>query len=126
MRLETNRLVIESVSDSGPAELLLPVFNSNPEYVANAEQDPGKVNYSIEDVEHYLAEESSREGSRCLAIWERASGQLIGTACLLVPHPKESLPWIGLLLVHSDYQSQGFGAEARASIEGALASVNAG
>jgi ribosomal protein S18 acetylase RimI-like enzyme len=56
-----------------------------------------------------------------LAIRLRDGGTLIGTAALLVPHPPAGCPWVGLLIIHRDWQSQGLGREAALAIEEALA-----
>jgi hypothetical protein len=52
-----------------------------------------------------------------LAIRLRDGGTLIGTAALLVPHPPAGCPWVGLLIIHCDWQSRG----SALAIEEALA-----
>ncbi|MBM3266429.1 MAG: GNAT family N-acetyltransferase [Candidatus Sericytochromatia bacterium] len=120
MKLETPRLIIEPAAGA-PPDQLLPVFNSNPEYIANEEQVPGKTSYTLDDAGRYLAEEIDREDSRCLVLRERTGSRIVGTACLLVPNPSDGLPWLGLLLVHGESQGHGIGAEALQAIEHALA-----
>ncbi len=117
VEIETERLLIAPVGPGDRPEEFLPVFNSNADYLEAAED---KERYQLEDVELYLWQETTRENSRCLAIRLKESGELIGTACLLVPHPREPAPWIGLLLLRRDQQRRGLGAEAAAAIEAAL------
>jgi len=117
MRIETARLVISSVrSESDPDEFLA-IFNSNPDYL---EASDGKRTYMRADVEMYLYAETSRENGRCLEIRLRRDDTLIGTAALLVPHT-DGFPWIGLLIITSDHQSEGLGREAAEALEVALA-----
>ncbi len=121
MDLETRRLRIASVKDTDEASEFLPIFNSNPAYIEAFENLTGKSRYDSSDVEMYLWIETTRENSHCLSIRLRASGELIGIASLVVPHPREPYPWIGLLLIHKEYQGKGFGKEALAAIEEVLA-----
>lgn len=118
VEIETERLLIAPVGPGDRPEEFLPVFNSNADYLETAED---KEHYRLEDVEMYLWQETMRENSRCLAIRLKETGELVGTSCLLVPHPREPVPWIGLLLLRRDQQRRGLGAEAAAAIEAALA-----
>ncbi len=110
MCIETQRLTIGPVGERPNPEEFLPVFNSNPDFI------------EASDVEIYLWQETSRENSRCVEIRSRETGELLGTAALLVPHYDEPIPWIGLLLIGGDRQRQGLEAEAAGAIERALAS----
>jgi RimJ/RimL family protein N-acetyltransferase len=118
VEIETERLLIAPIGPDDRPEELLPVFNSNTDYLEAAED---KERYQLDDVELYLWQETMRENSRCLAIRLRETGELVGTACLLVPRPREPVLWIGLLLLRRDQQCRGLGAEAAAAIEAALA-----
>lgn len=124
MRLQTDRLLLEPVDQSARPEEFLPLFNSNPEFIEASESFTGKRAFDLTDVEMYLWTEINRENSRCLALRLRATGELVGTAALLAPHPDGPFPWIGLLLINSAWQGQGLGAEAATAIETQLASEN--
>jgi RimJ/RimL family protein N-acetyltransferase len=102
-------------------EEYLELFNSNPDFIEASEQFTGKRSYDPSDAEMYLWVETNRENSRCLAIRQRDTGELIGTVSLLVPHHREPYPWIGLLLIHGQHHRRGFGTEAATAIEEALA-----
>lgn len=118
VEIETERLLMVPVGPNDRPEEFLPVFNTNADYLEAAE---GKERYQFDDVVMYLWQETMRENSRCLALRLRETNELVGTACLLVPHPREPVPWIGLLLLRRDQQRRGLGAEATAAIEAALA-----
>ena len=118
MTIATERLLMRPVSvDDDPAEFVA-VFNTNPEFIEASEE---KSAYDHGEVEAYLYSESNRENGRCLAIRLRDEGTLIGTAALLVPHPPAGCPWVGLLIIHRDWQGQRLGREATIAIEEALA-----
>jgi GNAT superfamily N-acetyltransferase len=117
VRIETARLLIESVGPGDDPDDFLTVFNSNAGYLDASE---GKRAYERGDVDRYLYTESSRENGRCLAVRRRQDGAVVGTAALLVPHPA-GCSWIGLLIVRGDEQGHGLGREAALAIEAALA-----
>jgi RimJ/RimL family protein N-acetyltransferase len=119
--LETCRLRLSPVGETDRPEEFLDLFNSNPNFIEASKQFTGKRSYDLSEAEMYLWVESNRENSRCLGIRRRVTGELVGTACLLVPHEKEPYPWIGLLLIHGQHQNQGLGAEAARAIDAALA-----
>lgn len=121
MRIETTRLLLEPVSDADDPTKLLPVFNTNPDFIEASAQFTGKTQYDLSDVEMYLWQGIEGEGSRCLAIRRREDGRLVGTASLLAPNPRDGVPWIGLLVVSGDAQGGGLGTEAARAIETALA-----
>jgi RimJ/RimL family protein N-acetyltransferase len=119
--LGTRRLRLSPVRESDRPEEFLDLFNSNPDFIEASEQFTGKRSYDLSEAEKYLWVETTQENSRCLAIRLRETGELAGTACLLVPHHNEPYPWIGLLLIHGQHQRQGLGTEAAVSIQEALA-----
>jgi hypothetical protein len=71
----------------------------------------------------YLAEELARPCGRCLVVRD-PEGVVIGTVSLLVPHPREPYPWIGLLLIDGTRHGEGLGTatadivERQLSVEG--------
>ncbi len=116
---ETNRLLITPIPDDFDAGELLPVFNSNSEFLTASGYSPP---FHRSDIEGYLMEELLRENSLCLLIRLQDGARTIGTIAILAPNPSDGLPWIGLLLIDASSQRQGFGAEAVQAIEEHLAS----
>lgn len=114
------QLLLEPLHDLGLAQDLLPVFNSNPDFLAISEPGTGRRSNDLEDIRKLLREELERPDSRCLAIWTRQERRLVGLACLLVPHPREPFPWLGLLIIDGRCQGQGYGAEALRTLEAGI------
>jgi RimJ/RimL family protein N-acetyltransferase len=117
VRFQTNRLILEQINEKTDPADFFPIFNGNPDFIGASESVVGKYSYELSDIVKYLWQESVRENSICLAIQLEETGQIIGTAAFLDPNPTDQQPWIGLLLMDSDYQSQGLGAEAAKAIE---------
>ncbi|WP_160720988.1 GNAT family N-acetyltransferase [Bacillus sp. USDA818B3_A] len=46
----------------------------------------------------------------------------IGVIDYILENPKDSFPWLGLLMIHSDYQGYGFGTQAYEQYESAMRS----
>ena len=115
--LQTNRLTLEQIGETTEPAELLSIFNSNPDFIEASEPATRKRLYALSDVQQYLWHESMRDNSYCLIIRSKETGQIIGTAALLDPNPNDQLAWIGLLLMDSQHQNQGFGAEAATAIE---------
>lgn len=40
------------------------------------------------------------------------SGQSVGVIDYLMENPSDKMPWLGLLMIHGDYQGQGYAVEA--------------
>lgn len=91
--------VTEAGQADEPAEFL-PVFNSNPDFLDASTLHTGVRAFTEEDAAQFLWQNEVMENSHCLAI--RANDRLVGTATVLVPHPSEQQPWIGLLLIDLD------------------------
>lgn len=117
MQLQTARLTLALVDETARPEEFLPLFNSNPDLVEATELFTGKRAFDLSDVEMYLWQAMARDNSQCLAIKLSETGELVGTAVLLTPHPDEAFPWIGLLLISSELQGKGLGTEAVTAIE---------
>lgn len=78
------RLTIDQLpGDFNPAELL-PAFSANPAFLQASGHSP---EFSLEEVQAYLLEETQRENSCCLLIRLRETHRTIGTAALRVPKP---------------------------------------
>ncbi|MFI1399036.1 GNAT family N-acetyltransferase [Streptomyces sp. NPDC020681] len=91
-----------------PAETaeVVDLYASNPEYArAAGEHDP-------ESILAELREEAATDGCEVLlARDEESGGRVSALLCLLDRHPKDGLPWIGLLLVHGGLRRRGIGRE---------------
>lgn len=117
MRLQTSRLVLEDVRERPNPQEFLSVFNTNPDFIEAAYCFTGKRSYELWDVERFLVQETIRENSHCLAIRLRETGQAVGMVAFVAPHPEVLSPWIGLLIISGDFQSQGLGTEAATALE---------
>lgn len=120
MELRTDRLILEPVGEQTDPEEVLPIFNSNPDWIAASDSSADKTSWQRSDVEMHLWQESLRENSVSLAIRWRHTGEMVGLAALLKPHPERQVPMIGLLLIHGEWQRRGIGAETLEALEGWL------
>ena len=91
------------------------LYASNPDYWrAAGEHDPNDIQAAR--VEADLRAEAAMDGSHVLLARDE-SGQLAGLACLLDRHPKDGLPWIGLLMVYGSSRRTGTGRRMVALVE---------
>ncbi len=123
MKLESSRLEISFTGrqdqDLDPAEVL-PIINSNPDFIRESEGSLGKSAYSLEELET-SRRESWRAHRRVFAVRLKESGELIGYGDLLAPHPRGRWAAIGLFVIRHDLQGAGFGREAVYVIDAMLA-----
>ena len=93
------------------------IFNSTPDFVRGSEGREDRSAYPIEEVSRCpLLIGQARENQPFLALKLRGSGQLIGIADLLTPHPRGDYAALGLLILHRAWQGQGLGREAASFI----------
>lgn len=100
---------------------LAPAFASNQDYFRSAGEvadDADSVPACV--VRDYLDEELARPHGRCLVVRDPA-GVTVGTVSMLVPHPREPCPWIGLLLIDGSRHGEGLGTAAADAVELLLA-----
>ncbi len=104
-----------------PADLaaLAAVFASNRAYLRT--MGTSLRPFDLADAERYLASETTRANGHCLAVVERATGEVVGSAATVVPNPSDGVPWVGLLIIRADRQNRGLGREAATAIERVLA-----
>lgn len=95
------------------------MFHSNPAFLRT--MGTGLRGFDVADAERYLDAEAGRVNGQCLALVERVTGSLVGSAALAVPNPADGVPWIGLLIIRADRQNRGLGREAATAIERTLA-----
>lgn len=96
---------------------LAPAFASNLDYFRSSGEvadDADSVPSSV--VREYLDEELARPQSRCLVVRDPA-GVAVGTVSMVVPHPREPYPWIGLLLIDGSRHGEGLGTAAADAVE---------
>jgi len=113
--LRTDRLVLE---DAAPADVegLLAVALSNPAFRATHEGsdgEPGRYDRSM--LERDLAMAELDPLRHALAV-RRHDGEVVGWADVLDEHPRDGVPWIGLLELRVDVHRQGLGREAACAL----------
>jgi RimJ/RimL family protein N-acetyltransferase len=88
--------------------IALEMINSNPEYNI---YENGKEARTLADMEEEFLNPSS------ISSFIKLDDTYIGIIDYLLENPKDHYPWLGLLLLHGDYQGYGFGAQAFALYE---------
>lgn len=79
------------------------IINSNQSYNL---LENGHEFRNIEEVEkEFLNPES-------ISVFVKLDDTYIGIIDYLLENPKDQFPWLGLLMIHSDYQGYGFGVQA--------------
>lgn len=109
--LETVRLTLAKTTAEDLAALL-PVYQTNRQFLTWSFESPDlATDYGLAQLQNEwqaVQYDSSRE------MWLaklKSSGQVIATIDFLEQNPSDNLPWLGLLLVHGDFQGQGYGQE---------------
>ncbi|MGQ4487902.1 N-acetyltransferase family protein [Streptomyces sp. SAS_281] len=91
------------------------LYASNPAYWrAAGEYDPDDIQAA--NVEADLRGEAGTEGGEVLLARD-GEGRLAGIVCLLDRHPKDGLPWIGLLMVDGHSRRAGLGRRLAGLVE---------
>jgi RimJ/RimL family protein N-acetyltransferase len=110
--LTTARLVLDEPGDDDLPGLLA-VALSNPEFLATHEGSAGEAGrFDIDMLSRDLAVAGSDPQRHALVIRRREDGAVVGRAETLDLHPRDQVPWIGLLELHADMHGQGLGREA--------------
>ena len=110
--LTTTRLVLD---EPGEADLsgMLAVALSNPHFLAAHEGSAGEAgHYDIDMLTRDLAVTRSDPQRHAVVMRRVGDGAVVGRAETLDQHPRDQVPWIGLLELHADVHGQGFGREA--------------
>jgi RimJ/RimL family protein N-acetyltransferase len=110
--LESARLVIREVApDDLP--LLLPVYLSNPEYVAQREGSRGEAGYfDLEMFQRDWQIAQMTPGRHMLGVYLKKTREAVGLVDYLEESPEDSQPWLGFLMIARAHQRQGLGTEA--------------
>lgn len=113
LTLETERLVLTEVTEDD-VDGLLAVALSNPEFTGDHEGSAGEPGRFDRDMlERDLAVAWMDPARHPLVLRHKGhSGRVMGWAEVLDEHPRDLVPWIGLLEVHRQDQRHGYGSEA--------------
>lgn len=117
VHLTTARL---EITEAGPDDVdgLLAVALSNPDFTGDHEgssDEPGHFDRAM--LERDLAVAEADPARHPLVLRDRTGPRrVVGWAEVLDEHPRDLVPWIGLLEVHSDLQRRGYGREAVAAL----------
>jgi GNAT superfamily N-acetyltransferase len=111
------RLTTERLDLSTPADVdldgLLAVVHSNPEFLAtHTAADGDRTGYDRSMLEDDLSDAAANPARHPLVIQLLTTREVIGWAELLDEHPRDKLPWLGLLEFRADQQRHGYGVEA--------------
>jgi GNAT superfamily N-acetyltransferase len=110
--IETARLVIDDPADDDLPGIL-DVVLSNPAFLATHEGSGGEPGaYDLDMLTRDLAVAEMEPLRHPLVIRDGATGAVVGWADLLDRHPRDEVPWIGLLELHADQHGKGLGREA--------------
>ncbi|MGG3468941.1 GNAT family N-acetyltransferase [Neobacillus pocheonensis] len=88
--------------------IALEMINSNPEY--NVFEN-GLETREITDLEEEFLNHTT------ISAFIKLDDTYIGIIDYLLENPNDQFPWLGLLMIHGDYQGYGFGAQAYALYE---------
>ncbi|WP_045523892.1 GNAT family N-acetyltransferase [Neobacillus niacini] len=88
--------------------IALEMINSNPNY--NIIENGSAQRELSELEEEFLNPET-------ISVFIKLDDTYIGVMDYLMENPKDQYPWLGLLMIHGDYQGFGFGAQAYALYE---------
>lgn len=83
--------------------IVLEMVNSNPEY--NLIEN-GKEARTMADLEEEFL------NPHTISAFIKLDDTYIGVIDYLMENPKDRLPWLGLLMIHGNYQGYGFGLQA--------------
>jgi ribosomal protein S18 acetylase RimI-like enzyme len=88
--------------------IALEIINSNQEY---NRYENGKEARTLADMEEEFL------NPKTISSFIKLDDTYIGIIDYLLENPKDLYPWLGLLVIHADYQGYGFGAQALAAYE---------
>jgi GNAT superfamily N-acetyltransferase len=83
--------------------IALEMINSNPVY--NLVENGSALRELLDIEQEFLNPET-------ISVFIKLDDTYIGVMDYLMENPKDQYPWLGLLMIHSDYQGFGFGAQA--------------
>ncbi|EKN65943.1 GNAT family acetyltransferase [Neobacillus bataviensis LMG 21833] len=83
--------------------IVIEIINSNPEYI---QLEHGKERRTLEEVKEDLLNGKTK------SLFIKFDDTYIGIIDYLLLNEKDQCPWLGLLMIHADYQGFGFGRQA--------------
>ena len=112
IQLESARLALREVApDDLP--LLLPVYLSHPEHLAESEGSDGEAGYfDLEMFQRDWRIAQMTPGRHMLGVYLKETSEAVGLADYLEEHSEDGAPWLGLLMIARAHQRQGLGTEA--------------
>ncbi|OLO37071.1 GNAT family N-acetyltransferase [Alkalihalophilus pseudofirmus] len=87
-------------------ESLREIVNSNHEFNTLSEGHPEQTDEEILK----MYESAKKQGTLMNFIMD--GGRPVGIIDYLMENPSDKMPWLGLLMIHRDYQGQGYAVEA--------------
>jgi RimJ/RimL family protein N-acetyltransferase len=109
---ETERLVIRELREED-LEAVLPVYTSNPGYVALTEGSGGEPGrYDIDMLRRDFVVAQMTPGRTMAGIFLKEGGESVGVLDWMEENPADGKPWLGLLIIRADRQRHGFASEA--------------
>lgn len=91
--------------------IALEIINSNPTYNV---LENGKSTRGLTEIEEEFI------NPKTISLFIKVDDTYIGLLDFLMENPNDQLPWLGLLMIHSDYHGYGFGSQAYAQYENDL------
>ncbi len=88
--------------------IALEILNSNPEFNL---YDNGRETRTLAEMEEEFL------NSKTVSAFIKLDDTYIGIIDYLLENPNDHYPWLGLLMIHGDYQGYGFGAQAYETYE---------
>lgn len=88
--------------------IALEIIHSNPEFNM---LENGSERRNLSDMEEEFMKPDS------ISVFVKLDDTYIGVLDYLMENPKDQYPWLGLLMIHGDYQGYGFGSQAYALYE---------
>ncbi len=110
-QFETERLVIRELREEDLAAVL-PVYTSNPEYLALNEGSGGEPGrYDLDMLGRDFVVAQMTPGRTMAGIFLKGGDEPIGVLDWMEQNPTDGRPWLGLLIIRADHQRRGFASE---------------
>lgn len=112
MRLTTERLELEPIT-ADCVDDIVSVVRSNPTFLMLHHGSGERAQpFDREVLKRDISSADAAPDLIPLVVRLRETGELVGWAELLVDHPRDRVPWVGLLELHAGRHGRGLGREA--------------
>lgn len=112
MRLTTERLELEPIT-ADCVDDIVSVVRSNPTFLMLHHGSGERAQpFDREVLKHNISSANADRDLIPLGVRLRETRELVGWAELLVNHPRDRVPWVGLLELRADHHGRGLGREA--------------